>query len=600
MQCEICEFKCNISESGTGKCGMYEGSNGTIQEKYPDMYLVSVPAPIEAMPMVHYYPNSKFLQVCTIGCNFRCTGCVSWLLTESKESIEGAVKSLKPEEIIIKAKDLECIGIMFCFNEPAVSFHTFKKLAKLARENNLLIGCATNAYFSEKSFIELLEHIDFINIGIKGHSDDAYKIHGAMTYEPIFRNLELSAKSNVHTEVAAVYIKGMEDELIKTAKHIASISKSIPLQVMRFLPFCDTDYNDEPSIKDAESLCRELRTILESVYLFNSPGTEYLNSNCPECGTPLIKRGFNGPMCSNVIDYKQEAKCECGYSLSYTGNICKENGLEPLGYFGGYKNIMSLENIRTILAFLGEHDSKIISGVLHEIIKTDYIKDLYSKTKKPESYLDTIDHYAKLAGRENEANELRNFIETNINSISDTVKDKDRPRVYFALNHPLIAVFGDKFECNLVEIAGGYCVNKDINREEIPGIMIPVDLLNQLNPEIILVYGSHGYPASDVYQFYIENGVEAEAVKNNKIFNIHPYHTAGSPDWILGLMYIANIIHPEIFNFDLTMIADQFYNRIFGIDYSVLNHSRNFDVIRLEKIIARQNNQDTFDGNSNK
>ncbi len=588
MLCEICEFECDIPEKGTGKCGMYEIRNGVIQERYPDMYLISVPAPIEAMPLLHYYPNTKFLQVCTIGCNFRCTGCVSWLLTENAESIDGVIETISPDQLIKKALDQGCSGIMFCFNEPAVSFFTFKRTAKLAREKGLFTGCATNGYFTEKSFVELLEYIDFINIGLKGHSDKAYRIHGALSYKPIYRNLELSIKSKVHTEVSLVYIKGMEDEVIETVKHIASISKETPVQLMRFLPLCDTDYDDEPSIKEAEILCDELRKLLDFVYLFNSPGTEYLNSDCLRCGKPVIRRGFNGPMNSNVTETREEAICECGYGLPIKGQICKDNGLEALGFSGGYKNIMALEFIRIILAFLGENNSSTISRVLLEIIKTDYIKDLYSRMKKPGTYLDTVDHYARLAGREKEAGNLRAFIEENVAEISAQVLKAENPRVFFALNHPLIAVFGDKFDCNLVEIAGGYNLNKDIKREEIPGVMIPVETLNKLNPEIILVSGSNGYPASDVYSFYIDKGMTADAVKNKRIYNVHPYNTSASPDWILGLMYIANIIHPEIFSFDLEKTADQLYQQLFGINYDTLNHNRSFDVLRLERIKAVQ------------
>ncbi len=584
MKCNICEFKCVIPESSTGKCRMYTNIDSNISEIYPDSYLVSVPAPIEAMPMTHYHPNSKFLQICTIGCNFRCSGCVSWIMTESKESIEGAVNHIKAEALVQRALNENCKGIMFCFNEPAVSFFTFKRLARSAREKGLLVGCATNGYFTEETFLDLLDHIDFINIGLKGHSDGVYKNTGALGYEPIFRNLELSVKNKIHTEISAVYMKGMENEITETAKHVASLSRDIPFQVMRFMPFGSSDASDEPSIMEAEKICTRLKHILNHVYLFNSPGTKFLNTNCPECGHLLIERGFNGPMCSNIVDNSPGDTCNCNNDSLFNGSICKANGLEALGYFGGYKNILALENIRTILAFLGENDTRVISRVLHSILNNDYIKGLYPKLKQIPSYLDTIDYFAGIAGRDKEAKKLRNYIETKMSEVTGLHKNIERPRVYVALNHPLIAVFGDKFECNLVETAGGFCVNKEIQREDIPGRTISVELLNRLNPEIIIMQGADAYSTRDVYEFCIKNGIKVIAVEQNSIYNIRPYRATGRPDWVLGLLAFANILHPELFDFNVDKTADELYMALFGTDYPTLNHNLAFDVILSEQI----------------
>jgi len=64
---------------------MYTVRENNQEERYPDSYLVVVPSEIKSMPMLHYYSGGKFLQICTVGCNFRCSGCVSWKLTESIE-----------------------------------------------------------------------------------------------------------------------------------------------------------------------------------------------------------------------------------------------------------------------------------------------------------------------------------------------------------------------------------------------------------------------------------------------------------------------------------------------------------------------------------
>lgn len=570
MHCTICENSCDIAENSTGTCGMYTNDSGRLMEKHPDNYLVVVPSEIESMPMLHYHPGGTFLQICTMGCNFRCNGCVSWLLTENIESIQGAVQRLAPEELVARAQKEGCRGIMFCFNEPAVSFFTFKKIAALAREKGLLVGCATNAYFTEQAFKELLQHIDFINIGIKGCRDETYAQFGAASAAPVFRNLKLSIESGVATEVAAVYVKGHEEEVLETAGLVAAISRDIPFQVMRFIPLAAAAVTDEPSIREAERLCEKVTKQLTYVYLFNSPGTPYLNTYCPECGEVVVRRGFNGPMCAHVTDYRDNGVCACGFRLPFSGTFGKEGSTQVLGFFGGYKTILSLESVQTALTFLRERDPGVIASVLHQILATDFIKGLYERTKQIDSYLDTIDHYARLAGRTDEASELRRFTENYVAIIREKTIGVARPSVYFSLGHPLIAIFGDKFECNLVETAGGRCINKDIQRDDIPGMTIPQETLARLNPDIILITGAIGYSTSDFHTFCLDNGLTIKAVTDGKIFNMHPYNTAGRPDWILGLLHMANIIHPEIFSFDMKRLADEFYGKFLGIrQYSV-------------------------------
>jgi len=565
MHCAICENSCAIAENGTGICGMYTNNAGTQIEKYPDQYLVVVPSEIESMPMLHYHPGAKFLQICTIGCNFRCDGCVSWILTESIDSIEGALHRMSPEEIVARAREEGCSGIMFCFNEPAVSFFTFKKIAALARENNLLVGCATNAYLTEQAFRELLTHIDFINIGIKGCTDETYAKFGAASAAPIFRNLKLAVESGVFTEVAAVYVKGCESEVLETAKRVAAISRDIPFQVMRFIPLGAADISLEPSIRETEGLCEEIRKLLRYVYLFNSPGTPHLNTWCPECGQLLVRRGFNGPMCAHVTEHADDGICRCGFRPPFAGAFETADGAQVLGFNGGYKVIVSLESIRTVLAFLGEREPAVIASVLHRILETEFIEGLYQRTKQIDAWLDTVDYYAQLAGRTNEARELREYTENCVSIIQSNAMGVERPSVYFSLGHPLIAVFGDKFECNLVELAGGRCVNKDLERDDAPGMTIREETLKRLDPDIILITGAMDYPADDFHDFCLRRGLDIKAVRDGKIYNLRPYNTAGRPDWILGLMYMANIIHPEIFDFVMEVIADEFYERFLGV-----------------------------------
>ncbi|MDR3555430.1 MAG: radical SAM protein, partial [Syntrophobacteraceae bacterium] len=205
------------------------------------------------------HPGGKFLQVCTAGCNFSCRGCVSEVLTGHFRALEGVFQEMGPEQVVGKALEEECLGIMFCFNEPTVSYFTFRRLARMAKEKGLLVGCSTNAYLTEPALEGLLPLLDFVNVGLKGHSEQAYRPCGVPNAAPVLRNLTTLHRRGIHVEVSAILRKAGEAEIVKSARFVASLSKDIPFQVMRFVPFGDAPINMEPSVREAESVCVKLR-----------------------------------------------------------------------------------------------------------------------------------------------------------------------------------------------------------------------------------------------------------------------------------------------------------------------------------------------------
>lgn len=101
--------------------------------------------------------------------------------------------------------------------------------------------------------------MDFVNIGIKGYSDKSYINCGAPSSAPVFRNISQLLDMGVHVETSVVYSRGNEEDVIKVAEAVSDISTTIPVQVMRFIPFGDAPIELEPSIGEAESLCASLR-----------------------------------------------------------------------------------------------------------------------------------------------------------------------------------------------------------------------------------------------------------------------------------------------------------------------------------------------------
>lgn len=582
MKCQICERACNISEGKTGACGMYENREQEIVERFPDRYLVVCPISIETMPVLHYHPGGKFLQISTIGCNFDCPGCISTVIVKEMDAESKALKRLSPKDIVLEAKKNSCLGITFLMNDPIASLPTFIKIASLAKKHNLLVGCSSNCYFTEISLARLVEYLDFINIGVKGLSDHVYQNCGASSVRPVLRNIKNLYEAGVHLEISCIYQKENEDELKQLARMIAKISKDIPLQIMRFIPLERANIILEPSIKEAEKLQKELSKYLIYVYLFNSPGTDKLNTLCPECGRLIIKRDLYGPMGAklrpSITTLLKTNTCpSCGFELDIKGTLAEKKYQEE-AFKGGYPFTRALEMIEAILINIGVTDKKKVVEVWEEVLKTNKLDSLHHDIQKIAQYINTIREFGRLVSSTNQAEELALYLEDKISMIKEKIFNiGNKPRVYYAMGKARFCIKGERLENQLVEAAGGISVNKELDCDGRPGMKITVEQINKLNPEVIFISSFLSNSVEDFYDECCEIGIDVEAVRNKKIYtHLAPVWDFGSPRWIFGLMYIANVLHPELFHFDLLKEADIFYYRFYNRDFYLTELNRSF------------------------
>jgi len=554
---------------------MYKNDGAGIAERFPNAFLAAFPVSIETLPVLHFFPGAKFLQVCTVGCNLSCGGCVSEILVGHAESLAASGTALTIDDLLGLAAAHACSGIAFALNDPIASFPTFCRLAERAREEGLSVGCSTNGYMTEASALRLRERVDFVNVGLKGVTEESYRACGARSVEPVLRTIRLLHEGGVHVEISAVYRRGREDEVLGAARMIAAISPDIPLQVMRFVPFGDAGLGEEPTIYASEGLCDRLRGILPWVYLFNSPGTRYLTTFCPACGTSCIEREFFGPMGAHLSG-EARTVCSCGHALPVQGPISPEIFYEP-GMMGGYRVTRGLEMVWAILNCLGVQDHSVLAGIWARVLRTGMLgKELHDRMNNIDAYLDLVMDFAHQTGREEAGRDLCGYIRERLEYIRERTADAPRPRVYYAMGHPLFALNAGRFEGKLVEAAGGTYVNRAIVREGKPGVSISREEFLELAPEYLFTSGFLTSPEEDSLRYCTEHGLDVPAVKNGRVYSMHPSWDFGSPRWILGLMTIANLLHPDRFAFAIEEEADRFYRRFYGVPYRAVASNRSF------------------------
>ena len=583
IACHICEQGCVLAEGKTGVCGMYEQKDGRIEERFADRYLLVCPISIETMPMLHYFPGGKFLQISTTGCNFNCPGCISAVIVREMPSDSKAFHTLTPEQIVEKAIEENCEGIAFLMNDPLASFPTFLGVAKLARSKGLKVGCSSNTYFTPKALDLLVPYLDFINIGMKGFTDKAYYACGASSgIAPVLRNIRALVCAGVHVEISSILMKDNARDLLDLAKFIAQLSPAIPLQVMRFIPFESADISQEPGVREAEAFCFELRKTLPFVYLFNTPGTTLLHTACPNCNHTVYKRNFHGPMGAKPYEVPevslQDGLCpQCRQGLNMMG-VSPQTPYQERDFQGGYPFTRALEMVEAMLIAMGVKEKSKLATAWESLLGKEGLKKLHHTIQTPYTYIQGLRHFGKIVQVPDAAEELAVYLEEKLLAIESRVASvTTSPLVYYTMAKPMFYLNYSRLENQLIETAGGTSVNKHLESGGRPGLSLTVEKLNELNPDIIFISAFISNSVTDFYQDCIELGIEVNAVKNRQIFTPPcPGWDFGSPRWILGLMYMANVLHPQIFDFNVMGEATYFYRKFYHMEFSPSRINRSF------------------------
>jgi len=582
MQCNVCEVGCEINKYSRGRCGTYVCTGNTIIQ-YPDMgYLGAYPISIEAVPLLHFYPSGKFLQVFSTGCNFQCPGCVARMPASSRPSTQQS--SLSPSEVVKRVLQQECLGVVSTLNDPVANYHLFRDLSVQAQEKSLLVGCSTNCYFTSETLEEFGQLVNFVNVGIKGYSDRSYINCGIASSAPVFRNISRLFDMGVHVETSVIYSKGNESDVIKVAKAVSDISSTIPLHVMRFLPFGYAPIELEPSVGKAEQMCTALRRYVDFVYLFNSPGTELLNTYCPKCGSLLIEREFHRPIGARLVKPWVSHKCSCGSSIPVKGKTTTERFSE-VDFMDSYSISQAFSMVHAVLTCLGVLDDYKLMDVWGE----DKLMDVWSKVSDPEtltqihnmirqpySYLEFIKFIAEKANMPKKGEELVSFIHKRLKIVQNLSAGKSSYNVYYCMGSPLFALNAGRMENNLVTFSGGVSINKQLQKEGKLGVSVSPSFINEHNPGVIFISGFLSRPLDEFYSLCQKHGIHADAVTQQRVYEIPPSWDFGSPRWILGLMYIADKLHPGKLGIDPIKEADDFYLQFYGMRFKEARPNRSF------------------------
>lgn len=301
VQCRVCNHYCVIKPGMRGTCGVRENRDGTLFAlNYGKIAALNLD-PVEKKPLYHFQPGSRTFSFATAGCNFGCTFCQNWSLSQ-KPRTDGTIdgRDATPEQLVNEALRLKAASISYTYSEPTVFFELIQDTARLAHEKGLKNIMVSNGFMSRECLDELAPHIDAINIDLKAFTEEFYADLTGAHLKPIMDNL-LYIKHTLKwwLEVTTLLIPGKNDapeELDQLTNFLATeVGTDTPWHISRFHPdyrMTDADVTQRTELEAAYKTGKSKG--LKYVYIGNMPGANQQHTICPGCGQRIIDRtGFS-------------------------------------------------------------------------------------------------------------------------------------------------------------------------------------------------------------------------------------------------------------------------------------------------------------------
>ncbi|MDO9099632.1 MAG: AmmeMemoRadiSam system radical SAM enzyme [Caldisericota bacterium] len=318
VRCLSCAHECIIGRGRRGVCRVRENVDGALVSLAYGRPVSVALDPVEKKPLFHFLPGSKALSVGTLGCNFTCTFCQNYEISQCGD-VDAAISGqahVNATDLVRTAREQGALSIAYTYNEPSVTSEYAVDIAREAVSAGLFNIFVSNGYYSTALLDAILPVMDAFNIDLKSMSDDFYRRVCGGRLQPVLHAIQAIHEANRWIEVTSLLIPSLndgEEELHAMAHFIATVSRSIPWHVSRFFPtyrMMDRPTTPVETIARAVAIGREEG--LEYVYVGNVSERELASDTCcPSCGSIVIKRrgyhidaptGLRCPACDRRIE----------------------------------------------------------------------------------------------------------------------------------------------------------------------------------------------------------------------------------------------------------------------------------------------------------
>jgi pyruvate formate lyase activating enzyme len=298
VECYLCNHHCRIADSKFGICGMRENRQGKLYTHAYGELIAAHVDPIEKKPLYHFLPGTTSFSVATMGCNFKCSFCQNWQISQTSMRDGGPVEGyrMRPEDVVEAALERHCRSISYTYTEPTIFFEYAYDISRLARHAGLANIFVTNGFMTTEALEVIAPYLDAANVDLKSFSENSYRTVCKGRLGPVLESIRFMKKLGIWIEITTLIVPGMNDgqeELDNIACFIAGVDPDIPWHVSRFHPdyrMMDTGATPLEGLRKALSAGEKAG--LRYIYLGNVVG-ESAETLCPGCRNVVIRRrGF--------------------------------------------------------------------------------------------------------------------------------------------------------------------------------------------------------------------------------------------------------------------------------------------------------------------
>ena len=301
LVCFLCAHRCKVGDGKAGICGVRENRGGKLYTLVYGLVIAGHMDPIEKKPLFHFGPGSTSMSIATPGCNFHCSFCQNWSISQATKgkgrNLRASSEAISPGELVALSKRQGCLSISYTYTEPTIFFEYAYETAVMASAEGLKNVFVTNGYMTPEALDAIHPHLHAANVDLKAFNDRTYRRTIGGTLKPVLESIKTMKAQGVWLEVTTLVVPTVNDsegELRDIAQFIESVGPEIPWHISAFHP--DHNLRDLPPTP-VRTLVRAMEIGKECglryVYTGNVPGHEGEHTLCYSCGASLIKRfGF--------------------------------------------------------------------------------------------------------------------------------------------------------------------------------------------------------------------------------------------------------------------------------------------------------------------
>ena len=296
VKCRLCRHGCTIEDQKTGICCVRKNEGGTLYTLVYDKVISANVDPIEKKPIYHVAPGSKSFSMATVGCNFQCSFCQNYSISQMPRD-NGVIRgdAITPQRLSDSADKSNCRTIAYTYTEPTIYYELAKETMIEAKSLGLLNVFVTNGYMSRDMLDDCKGLLDAANVDLKAFNDRFYTRYCKARLDGVLDTLKYMKQLGIWMEVTTLLIPTLNDdpdELKKLAQFIhTELGPETPWHVSRFHP----DYKDTNLPPTEVRFVQKVRQIgldagLYYVYTGNVPWDPGEKTNCPGCSYLLVDR----------------------------------------------------------------------------------------------------------------------------------------------------------------------------------------------------------------------------------------------------------------------------------------------------------------------